>query len=128
MESCGYEIKQGNHIPFRSRNQQRFTRAKTIGANYAEERIEERILNKYKELGNIIDLKNNDKAKSSKGYEHWATKHNLQTAASTLVEIRNKGFNSMEELECGISGLSIEMNELKRQFDKLSWEQKRIKK
>ena len=127
MESCGYEIKQGKHIAFRSKNQQRFTRAKTIRVNYTEERIKERILNKDKELGNIIDLKNNNKAKSSKGYERWATKHNLQTAASTLVEIRNKGFNSMEELERGISRLSIEKNELKREFDKLSWEQKRIK-
>lgn len=34
----------------------------------------------------------------------------------------------MEELERGISRLSIEKNELKREFDKLSWEQKRIKK
>ncbi|QTZ29532.1 hypothetical protein GDAKBCAL_01014 [Streptococcus equi subsp. zooepidemicus] len=127
MEGCGYEIKIGKHIAFRTKNQQRFTRAKTIGANYTEEKIKERILNKDKELGNIIDLKNNDKAKSSKGYEHWATKHNLKTAASTLVEIRNKGFKSMEELECGISRISIEKNDLKREFDKLSWEQKRIK-
>ncbi|HEK9989091.1 TPA: relaxase/mobilization nuclease domain-containing protein [Streptococcus equi subsp. zooepidemicus] len=127
MEGCGYEIKIGKHIAFRTKNQQRFTRAKTIGANYTEEKIKERILNKDKELGNIIDLKNNDKAKLSKGYEHWATKHNLKTAASTLVEIRNKGFKSMEELECGISRISIEKNDLKREFDKLSWEQKRIK-
>ena len=127
MEGCGYEIKHGKHIAFRSKNQQRFTRAKTIGANYTEERMKERILNKDKELGNIIDLKNNDKAKLSKGYEHWATKHNLKTAASTLVEIRNKGFNSMEELERGISRISIEKNDLKREFDKLSLEQKRIK-
>lgn len=127
MKSCGYEIKQGKHIAFRSKNQQRFTRGKTIGANYTEERMKERILNKDKELGNIIDSKNNYKAKSSKGYEHWATKHNLQTAASTLVEIREKGFNSMEELERGISRISIEKNELKREFDKLAWEQKRIK-
>ena len=127
MEGCGYEIKIGKHIAFRTKNQQRFTRAKTIGANYTEERIKERILNKDKELGNIIALKNNNKAKSSKGYERWATKHNLQTAASTLVEIRNKGFKSMEELERGISRLSIEKNDLKREFDKLSWEQKRIK-
>ena len=95
--------------------------------NYTEERIKDRIVNKEKEIGNIIDLKNNVKAKSSKGYEHWATKHNLKTAASTLVEIRNKGFKSMEELERGISRISIEKNELKREFDKLSWEQKRIK-
>ncbi|ERT62589.1 relaxase/mobilization nuclease domain-containing protein [Megasphaera vaginalis (ex Srinivasan et al. 2021)] len=127
MESCGYEFKQGKHIAFRSKNQQRFTRAKTIGVNYTEERIKDRILNKEKEIGNIIDIKKNEKAKSSKGYEYWATKHNLKTAASTLVEIRDKGFNSMEELECGISRISIEKNELKRQFDKLSWEQKRIK-
>ena len=84
-------------------------------------------MNKEKEIGNIIDIKNNEKVKSSKRYEHWATKHNLKTAASTLVEIRNKGFNSMEELERGISRISTEKNELKREFDKLSWEQKRIK-
>ena len=127
MESCGYEIKQGKHIAFRNKNQKRFIGAKTIGDNYTEERIKERILNKDKELANVIDLKNNDKAKLSKGYEHWATKYNLKTAASTLVEIRNKGFKSMEELERGISRISIEKNELKREFDKLSWEQKRIK-
>lgn len=127
MESCGYEIKQGKHIAFRSKNQQRFTRAKTIGVNYTEERIKDRILNKDKELGNIIDIKNNDRAKSSKGYEHWVAKHNLKTAASTLIEIRDKGFNSMEELERGISRISIEKNELKREFDRLSREQKRIK-
>lgn len=127
MESYGYEIKYGKHIAFRSKNQQRFTRAKTIGANYTEERIKDRILNKDKELGNIIDIKNSQKVKSSKGYEHWVTKHNLKTAASALVEIRNKGFNSIEELERGISRISIEKNELKREFDKLSLEQKRIK-
>ena len=127
MESYGYEIKYGKHIAFRSKNQQRFTRVKTVGTNYTEEQIKDRILNKDKELGNIIDIKNNEKVKSSKGYEHWATKHNLKTAASTLVEIRNKGFNSMEELERGISRISIEKNDLKREFDKLSLEQKRIK-
>ena len=127
MESYGYEIKIGKHVAFKNKNQQRFTRSKTMGGNYTEERIKVRILNKEKELGNIIDLKNNDKVKSNKGYEHWATKHNLKTAASTLIEIRDKGFNSMEELERGISRISIEKNELKREFDKLSWEQKKIK-
>ncbi len=52
-------------------------------------------------------------------------KHNLQIAALTLIEIRDKGFNSMEELDRGINRISIEKNELKLDFDKLSWEQKR---
>ena len=127
MGSYGYEIKIGKHVAFKNKNQQRFTRSKTIGVNYTEERIKDRIQNKDKEIGNIIDIKNSQKVKSSKGYEHWVTKHNLKTAASTLVEIRNNGFNSIEELERGISRISIEKNELKREFDKLSLEQKRIK-
>jgi len=127
MESCGYEIKIGKHIAFRSKNQHRFTRAKTIGLNYSEERIKDRILNKNKELGNIIDIKNNDKAKSNKGYERWATKHNMKTAASTMVAIREKGFDSMKELEKAIDRISVEKNKLRQEFDKISWEQKRIK-
>ena len=91
MESYGYEIKFGKHIAFRSKNQQKFTRVKTIGENYTEERIKVRILNKEKELGNIIDIKNNEKVKSSKGYERWATKHNMKTDASTMVAIMKRG-------------------------------------
>ena len=49
MERYGYEIKFGKHIAFRSKNQQRFTRAKTIGVNYTEERIKG-ILNKDEDL------------------------------------------------------------------------------
>ena len=107
IKRYGYEIKIGKHIAFKTKNQQRLTRTKTIGVNYTEERIKDRILNKDKELGNIIDINNNEKAKSSKVYEYWATKHNLKTAASTPIEIRDKGFNTMEELEHGISRISI---------------------
>ena len=127
MGSYGYEIKIGKHVAFKNKNQQRFTRSKTIGVNYTEERIKDRIRNKDKEIGNIIDIKKSEKARSSKGYEQWAARQNLKTAASSLVEIRNKGFNSMEELERDISRISIEKNELKREFDKLSREQKRMK-
>lgn len=43
MQDAGYEIKPGKYISFRAEGQERFTRAKTIGGNYTEERIEERI-------------------------------------------------------------------------------------
>ena len=127
MESSGYEIKFGKHIAFRKKGQQRFTRSKTIGANYTEERIKERILNKDKELGNIIDIKNNEKVKSSKGYERWATKHNMTTAAGTMIAIRDKGFHSMTELESEIKRLSFQANQLRKEFRDKEFEQKRIK-
>ena len=127
MERYGYEIKQGKHIAFRSKNQQRFTRAKTIGVNYTEERIKDRILNKDKELGNIIDIKNNEKAKSSKSYEHWATKHNLKTAASTVVAMRERGLNSLSELQEEIRRISCWTIEKRKTFKKLEFEQKRLK-
>ena len=43
MQDAGYEIKTGKYISFRAEGQERFTRAKTIGENYTEERIKERI-------------------------------------------------------------------------------------
>ncbi|EJU21493.1 relaxase/mobilization nuclease domain protein [Peptoanaerobacter stomatis] len=127
MESRGYEIKQGKHIAFKSKNQQRFTRAKTIGDNYSEEKMKDRILNKEKELGNIIDIKNNEKVKSSKGYERWATKHNMTTAANTMIAIRDKGFHSMTELESEIKRLSSRANQLRKEFRDKEFELKRIK-
>ncbi len=59
MGGFGYEIKQGKHIAFKSEKQQRFTRAKTIGANYTEDSIKDRIQNKDKEVGSTIDVNNN---------------------------------------------------------------------
>ena len=126
MESNRYEIKFGKHIAFRSKNQQRFTRAKTIGGNYTEERIKDRILNKEKKLGNIIDIKNNEKVKSSKEYERWATKHNMTTAANTMIVIRDKGFHSMKELESEIKRLSSQANQLRKEFRDKEFELKRI--
>ncbi len=127
MEQYGYEIKFGKHIAFKQKNQQRFTRAKTIGDNYTEERIKDRILNKDRELGNIIDIKNNKKANQSKGYERWGTKHNMTTASGTMIAIRDKGFHSMTELKSEIKRLSSRANQLRKEFRDKEFELKRIK-
>ena len=52
-----------------------------------------------KRVGNIIDIENNEKIKSSKDYEYWATKHNLKTAADTVLLMRKKGFKSISQLD-----------------------------
>ena len=80
MQESGYEVKSGKYVSFRAEGQERFTRAKTIGDNYTEERIRERISGKrgrilpieHKGISLIIDIQNSIKAQQSKGFEHWA--------------------------------------------------------
>lgn len=107
MIEFGYEIKQGKHIAFRHKNKPRFTRAKTIGEDYTEEKIKERLLEEpkfairkpKKELQKVIDIANNEKAQISKGYEIWARKHNLKAMAKSLMLLRESGINSITGLD-----------------------------
>ena len=102
-----YEIKYGKHIVFKSKDKPRFTRAKTIGEDYTEERLKERIAEREmikapiikKRIGNIIDMKPNVKVKESKGYEYWAMKHNLNTMAESVIFIREHGIKSVQQLD-----------------------------
>lgn len=95
LQAAGYEIKQGKYISCRAPGQERFTRLKTLGANYTEEALTERISGKRtraakapraekKGVSLLIDIENNIKAQESRGYEQWAKIHNLKQAAKTL--------------------------------------------
>lgn len=107
MATLDYKIKYGKHIAFKHKGKERFTRAKTIGEDYTEDRLKERILDNAnqrtytvkKRVGNIIEIANNEKAQASKGYEYWATKHNLKVATDMVVLMRDKGFNSLAQLD-----------------------------
>lgn len=46
LQAAGYEIKPGKYISCRAPGQERFTRLKTLGADYTEEAIRERIAGK----------------------------------------------------------------------------------
>lgn len=126
MTELGYEIKYGKHIAFKHHDKARFTRAKTIGEDYTEERLKERILENAnqktftvkKRVGNIIDIANNPKIQQSKGYQYWATKHNLRVASDTVLSMREKGFQSLAQLD----------NSIKKSADKRQSLQEKIKK
>ena len=120
MEEYGYEIKLGKYLSFRHKEQGekgRFIRTKenTLGKDYTNEKIKERIENNmnkkfvkidfdsstktYKKVDNIIDLKNNKKIQSSEAYKIWAKKHNMNTMADTLNQLRKYGLTSNIDLE-----------------------------
>ena len=82
MQEAGYEIKTGKYISFRAEGQERFTRSKTIGENYTEERIKERI--------RLID---------SRGYEYKAKLTILTEAARTLNYLTENNLLQYADLE-----------------------------
>ena len=120
MTILGYEIKHGKHIAFKHKDKERFTRSKIIGIDYTEDRIKERIKENgthrtyfiKKRIGNIIDIDNNEKVKSSKGYEYWATKHNLQVASNIVILMREKGIKTLSELDAFIQSSADKRQEL----------------
>lgn len=120
MAIIGYEIKHGKHIAFKHKDKERFTRSKVIGIDYTEDRIKERIKENAnnraypikKRIGNIIDINNNEKVKSSKGYEYWATKHNLQVASNIVILMREKGIKTLSELDSFIQSNADKRQEL----------------
>ena len=113
MQESGYEIKSGKYISFRAEGQERFTRAKTIGDNYTEERIRERISGRRgrilpterKGISLIIDIQNSIKAQQSKGFEHWAKVNNLKQAAKTLNYLTENNLLQYSDLEGKVAEL-----------------------
>ena len=108
LQREGYEIKVGKYISVRAPDQERFTRLKTLGADYTEEVIASRIVGSPRpsrkprqrsgKVSLLIDIQNNIKAQQSAGYQRWATIENLKRAATTMNFLTEHGIGSYEEL------------------------------
>ena len=109
MQEAGYEIKTGKYISFRAEGQERFTRSKTIGENYTEERIKERIAGRTprrsqrqttpKGISLIGDIQERIRLIDSKGYEHKAKLTILKGAARTLNYLTENNLLQYADLE-----------------------------
>ena len=93
--------------------QERFTRLKTIGADYTEDAIKERIKGKRTRAAKVpqadrgvsllIDIENSIKAAQSQGYEQWAKIHNLKQAAKTYNFLTTHGIEQYGDLTAKIA-------------------------
>ena len=109
MQEAGYEIKTGKYISFRAKGQERFTRSKTIGENYTEERIKERIAGRTprrsqrqttpKGISLIGDIQERIRLVDSKGYEYKAKLTILKEAARTLNYLTENNLLQYADLE-----------------------------
>ena len=109
MQEAGYEIKTGKYISFRAEGQERFTRSKTIGEKYTEERIKERIAGRTprrnrrqtvpKGISLIGDIQERIRLIDSKGYEYKAKLTILKEAARTLNYLTENNLLQYADLE-----------------------------
>ena len=109
MQEAGYEIKTGKYISFRAEGQERFTRSKTIGENYTEERIKERIAGRTPRrsqrqtvpngISLIGDIQERIRLIDSRGYEYKAKLTILKEAARTLNYLTENNLLQYADLE-----------------------------
>lgn len=106
------EVKRGKYISLRADGQKRFIRLRTLGADYSEDSICERISGKRtvapkrtvvvpaqpRKVNLLIDIQNSIKAQNSPGYAQWSKIFNLKTAASTLIFLQENGLDDIDKL------------------------------
>ena len=118
LQAEGFTIKRGKYVSCLVPGQERFTRLKTLGADYTEEAIRERIEGKRTRTAKapktergvslLIDIENSIKAAQSRGYEQWAKIHNLKQAAKTMNFITEHKIEQYTDLTAKIAEIQTE--------------------
>ena len=115
MEAEKCKVKRGKYISLCADGQKRFIRLRSLGADYSEDAIRERISGKRavtpkrakaqsyqpsqpQKINLLIDIQNSIKAQNSPGYAQWSKIFNLKTAASTLIFMQENGLDDIEKL------------------------------
>lgn len=110
MKAAGVEVKQGKHLAFKISNGKRFLRCDSLGVDYSETAIMERISGKrivtprakaaVKSKPNLlIDIQSKMQQANSPGFERWAKIFNLKEMAKTVMYLQENNLTDLGELE-----------------------------
>lgn len=114
MKSAGCEAKQGKHLAFKIPDAKRFIRLDSLGDDYSETALHERITGKRivapkKKAATaptpastkpnlLIDIQAKIQQGKGAGYERWAKVFNLKEAAKTLIFLQERGLTDYDKL------------------------------
>lgn len=125
LEEQGYEIKSGKHLAVKGRRQKKFIRLDSLGEDYTQDAISERIAganarqvkpgrsNRMPDL--LIDIESRVLSKG-RGYERWAKKRNLGLTADTLRFLQKENIHSMEQLRASADAAADHCEQLKEEI------------
>lgn len=126
MRNEGYEVNTHGLLKFRATGQERFTRSRTLGTEYSEESLREKIYGKIKvpvpdrkKVNLLIDIQSKLAAGKGKGYEYWAKVFNLKEAARTLNFLTEAGISDYAQLEQREAEVSAHFQEISGKMKRL---------
>lgn len=116
MQGAGYEIKSGKHYGFKSEEQKKFIRLRSLGEGYSEDEIKAIIEGKAlqrevkkssakqpkrqeKSINLLVDIQAKLQQGKGKGYEQWAKIFNLKQMAQTVNFLQEHNLLAYADLE-----------------------------
>lgn len=145
MKAAGYAVKDNRkYISLCAPEQKRPTRLKTLGENYTEAAIRERLAGTkiiassgagggHMRVNLLIDIQAKIREGKGDGYEQWVRIFNLKQAAKTLIFLKENGINSYEDLvkksssaSGGFSALTVKIKDTDKRLGEISELQKYI--
>lgn len=123
MKAAGVKVKQGKHLAFKISNGKRFLRCDSLGVDYSETAIMERISGKrivtprakaaVKSKPNLlIDIQSKMQQANSPGFERWAKIFNLKEMAKTVMYLQENNLTDLGELEKACDAAVQNFNDL----------------
>ncbi len=112
MQAAGYEIRTGKYLAFKSPNQKKFTRLRSLGEDYSEDAIRAVIEGKAparakpkatvkqeKPFSLMIDIQAKLQEGKGTGYENWAQLFNIKQMSQTVIYLQNNNLLAYPALE-----------------------------
>lgn len=108
MEQYGYVIKKGKYIAFKASDQERFTRSKTLGEEYTEEKIVQRISEgkKFTKAPAAKKYVGGDKVTIAKSSMHLGYINNIRSKGWRSFNRQSVTLNDIKELAATLNYLS----------------------
>lgn len=146
--TAGCEVKQNKNLSIKVPGAERFVRCSSLGADYTEEAILERISGKrfvtpkpkvtvvetfmpfvitgHTKFGLLIDIQKKIQEGKGEAYEQWAKIYNLKQAAKTLIYLNEQGIDSYDELVRKSATASSDFNGRLNRIKEIELRQKEI--
>jgi len=120
LKTAGVEVKRGKHLAFKIPGGKKFIRCSSLGEDYTEAAILERISGKrvitpvQKQVAPnlLIDIQAKLQQARSPGYERWASVFNLKEMTKTLNFLQEHGLMAYADLESACDAAAKKYHDL----------------